>query len=29
MGLQAFLTDSEGNAVANPRHLRKAEYVTW
>jgi putative transposase len=25
MGLKAFLTDSEGNAVANPRHLRKAE----
>lgn len=24
MGLQAFLTDSQGNAVANPRHLRKA-----
>src|SRR5579875_708039 len=25
MGLKAFLTDSEGNTVANPRHLRKAE----
>ena len=25
MGLKAFLTDSEGNAVENPRHLRKAE----
>lgn len=25
MGLTAFLTDSEGNIVANPRHLRKAE----
>ncbi len=25
MGLRAFLTDSEGNTVANPRHLRKAE----
>jgi putative transposase len=25
MGLHAFLTDSDGNAVANPRHLRKAE----
>jgi putative transposase len=25
MGLKEFLTDSEGNAVANPRHLRKAE----
>ena len=25
MGLKAFLTDSEGNTVPNPRHLRKAE----
>lgn len=25
MGLQAFLTDSQGNTVANPRHVRKAE----
>ena len=25
MGLREFLTDSEGNTVANPRHLRKAE----
>ena len=25
MGLKAFLTDSNGNSVANPRHLRKAE----
>jgi putative transposase len=25
MGLKAFLTDSAGNTVANPRHLRKAE----
>jgi putative transposase len=25
MGLKDFLTDSEGNTVANPRHLRKAE----
>src|SRR2546421_13068784 len=25
MGLKAFLTDSEGNTVENPRHLRKAE----
>jgi putative transposase len=25
LGLKAFLTDSEGNTVANPRHLRKAE----
>ena len=25
MGLKEFLTDSEGNTVANPRHLRKAE----
>lgn len=25
MGLKAFLTDSEGSTVANPRHLRKAE----
>jgi putative transposase len=25
MGLKSFLTDSEGNTVANPRHLRKAE----
>jgi putative transposase len=25
MGLKVFLTDSEGNTVANPRHLRKAE----
>src|SRR5579875_1239192 len=25
MGLKYFLTDSEGNTVANPRHLRKAE----
>ena len=25
MGLKAFLTDSEGHTVANPRHLRKAE----
>ena len=25
MGLHAFLTESDGNAVANPRHLRKAE----
>ena len=25
MGLKAFLTDSEGNTVAHPRHLRKAE----
>ncbi|MEO8971967.1 MAG: transposase [Ktedonobacteraceae bacterium] len=25
MGLKEFLTDSEGNVVANPRHLRKAE----
>jgi putative transposase len=25
MGLKEFLTDSDGNAVANPRHLRKAE----
>jgi transposase len=24
-GLKAFLTDAEGNTVANPRHLRKAE----
>src|SRR5579883_2294561 len=25
MGLNAFLTDSQGNAVEHPRHLRKAE----
>src|SRR5438067_784763 len=25
MGLKAFLTDSQGTTVANPRHLRKAE----
>jgi putative transposase len=25
MGLKEFLTDSEGQTVANPRHLRKAE----
>lgn len=25
MGLKAFLTDSKGNTVPNPRHLRKAE----
>jgi putative transposase len=25
VGLKVFLTDSEGNMVANPRHLRKAE----
>jgi putative transposase len=25
VGLKAFYTDSEGNTVANPRHLRKAE----
>ncbi len=25
MGLLEFLTDSDGNTVANPRHLRKAE----
>lgn len=25
MGLKSFLTDSDGNTVANPRHLRKAE----
>ncbi len=25
MGLSEFLTDSDGNTVANPRHLRKAE----
>jgi len=25
MGLKTFLTDSEGNIVANPRYLRKAE----
>jgi putative transposase len=25
MGLTEFLTDSDGNTVANPRHLRKAE----
>ncbi|GHO77760.1 transposase [Ktedonobacter sp. SOSP1-85] len=25
LGLKAFLTDAEGNTVANPRHLRKAE----
>jgi putative transposase len=25
MGLKAFLTDSDGNTVANPRYLRKAE----
>lgn len=25
VGLKAFYTDSNGNAVANPRHLRKAE----
>ena len=25
MGLKAFLTDSDGNTVANPRHVRKAE----
>ena len=25
VGLKEFLTDSEGNTVANPRHLRKAE----
>ncbi len=25
MGLKHFLTDSEGNTVANPRHLRQAE----
>jgi len=25
MGLKEFLTDSEGNTVANPHHLRKAE----
>ncbi len=26
LGLTAFLTDSEGHTVANPRHLRKAEH---
>jgi putative transposase len=25
MGLKVFLTDSDGNTVANPRHFRKAE----
>ncbi|GHO73517.1 hypothetical protein KSD_12880 [Ktedonobacter sp. SOSP1-85] len=25
LGLNVFLTDAEGNTVANPRHLRKAE----
>jgi len=25
MGLKEFLTDSSGNTIANPRHLRKAE----
>ena len=25
MGLKEFLTDSDGNTVSNPRHLRKAE----
>jgi putative transposase len=25
LGLKAFLTDSEGHTIANPRHLRKAE----
>jgi IS605 OrfB family transposase len=25
IGLKVFLTDSDGNTVANPRHLRKAE----
>jgi putative transposase len=25
LGLKEFLTDSDGNTVANPRHLRKAE----
>jgi len=25
MGLKAFLTDSEGNTIAHPHHLRKAE----
>ncbi len=25
LGLKEFLTDSQGNTVANPRHLRKAE----
>src|SRR5436305_3163294 len=25
MGLKAFLTDSDGNIIANPRHLRRAE----
>jgi putative transposase len=25
MGLKEFLTDSDGNTLANPRHLRKAE----
>ena len=25
MGLKAFLTDSDGNTVGNPRHVRKAE----
>ncbi|HET9918955.1 MAG TPA: transposase [Ktedonobacteraceae bacterium] len=25
MGIKAFLTDSHGNTIANPRHLRKAE----
>ncbi len=25
MGLKEFLTDSGGNTVANPRHVRKAE----
>ena len=25
MGLKEFLTDSDGNTVANPRHVRKAE----
>lgn len=25
MGLKAFLTDSDGNTVTNPRHMRKAE----
>ena len=25
VGLKAFLTDSDGNTVANPRHYRKAE----
>ncbi|HET9921706.1 MAG TPA: transposase [Ktedonobacteraceae bacterium] len=25
MGLKEFLTDSDGNTIANPRHLRKAE----